>query len=198
MKKYIKYIIVVLVIFVAGIMYSCEGDKETVELVTSSAVTETEHETEHLTGESIGQVCVHVSGYVNAPGVYMLPEGSRVYEAIEQAGDFHPDGDEGFLNLAEILYDGQKIVVLSKEEAATADSSKATDSVKDTESRLVNINTAGKESLMTLPGIGESRAESIIAYREENGGFQTIEDIMKVSGIKEASFNKLKAYICTE
>lgn len=198
MKKYIKYVIVVLVVFVAGIMYSCEGDKEAVELITSPAVTETEHETEHLTGESTGQVCVHVSGYVNAPGVYMLPEGSRVYEAIEQAGGFHPDGDEGFLNLAEILYDGQKIVVLSKEEAATADSSKATDSGKDTESRLVNINTAGKESLMTLPGIGESRAESIIAYREENGGFQTIEDIMKVSGIKEAAFNKLKAYICTE
>ena len=65
----------------------------------------------------------------------------------------------------------------------------------DTE-KLININTATKESLMTLPGIGESRAESIIAYREQNGYFSSVEDIMKVSGIKEAAFEKIKDYIC--
>ena len=62
---------------------------------------------------------------------------------------------------------------------------------------MVNINTASKEQLMTLPGIGQTRAESIIAYREKSGGFSTIEDIMKVSGIKESAFEKIKEYICT-
>lgn len=99
------------------------------------------------------------------------------------------DAAEESLNLAEKVADGMQIVVMSREEAAVAASMEA---LEVQNSGLVNINTASREQLMTLKGIGESRADDIIRYREESGGFQVIEDIMKVPGIKEAGFQKIK------
>lgn len=141
---------------------------------------------------------VHICGAVNCPGVYPLPEGSRIYQAIEQAGGFLPEADQDFLNLAQPVGDGMKITVWTKQEAETAASGQGI--ILSGKEELpgnpvkakVNINTAGKEELMTLRGIGASRAEDIIAYREKHGSFQKIEDIMKVSGIKDAAFEKIK------
>lgn len=144
---------------------------------------------------------VHICGQVKNPGVYELGKDCRIFEAVEAAGGFTDDAAEELLNLAEKISDGMKIVVLSREEAEalTAEEKKTvsgmgaqTGSVAGEKSRLININTASKEELMTLSGIGESRAEDIIRYREESGGFQKIEDIMKVPGIKNAGFQKIK------
>lgn len=139
---------------------------------------------------------VHINGAVWHPGVYELEEGSRIYQAVEAAGGFLPEADEGYLNLAALIADGMKITVLTKEEAQSAGAWEADEGgsgqQKETVSEKVNINTATKDQLMTLTGIGEVRAEDIIAYRQEHGPFRQIEDIMQVSGIKEAAFAKIK------
>lgn len=140
-------------------------------------------------------VMVHICGCVAAPGVYGVPEGSRVYEVIELAGGFLPEAAESYLNLAQIVSDGQKLVVPSVDEVESDRYGQIAD---DAENGLVNINTADKERLMTLPGIGQSRAEAIIAWREQNGSFQTPEEIMQVSGIKEAAYEKIKRLITVE
>lgn len=139
---------------------------------------------------------VHVCGEVANPGIYELPAGSRIYEAVKAAGGFTENAAEESVNLASPIEDGVQIRIYSKEEAETLaagavpfDGFEASGEGKEP---VVNLNTATKEELMTLSGIGESRAEDIIRYREENGGFQNIEDIMKVSGIKDAAFQKIK------
>lgn len=138
---------------------------------------------------------VHICGAVKNPGIYILEEGSRIYQAIEQAGGFCEEADQNYLNQADRLVDGMKLYVPTKEEAAegpgdwqNANSS----SVSYSGDTLININTAGEELLCTLSGVGSTRAKSIIAYREKNGAFQKIEDIMNVNGIKEGLFQKIK------
>lgn len=126
---------------------------------------------------------------VNNPGVIYLDEGSRICDAIKKAGGITADADINSLNQAEKVTDGQKIYVplIGETYAGYSENSK---------SSLININTAGVNELLTLPGIGESKANAIIAYRNDNGGFKKIEDIMNISGIKEAAFNKIKENIC--
>ncbi len=149
---------------------------------------------------------VYVCGEVASPGVYRLPEGSRIFEAVNQAGGFTDQAAESWLNLAEPVTDGMKLEVPSK--AQVKDSSWLSENHTKTESAgggnltsavpmpaLVNLNTASLEELMTLKGIGQSRAEDIIRYRKEAGGFSKIEDIMKVPGIKDAAFQKIKENI---
>ncbi len=158
-------------------------------------LSETDLETEAL-------IYVHVCGQVKEPGVYPLKEGSRLYEAIDMAGGVTEEGVSDALNLAAVLEDGMRIMVPDREQAQKwteagvdpADSPGVTvKSASDQEkSGKVNLNRASVEELMTLTGIGQSRAEAIVRYREEIGSFQTIEDVMKVSGIKENAFNKIK------
>ena len=149
---------------------------------------------------------VHICGAVNRPGVYTFPEGSRVCDAVEAAGGLSEDAAESLLNQAALLSDGLQIVVPTLEEAEGLSRQTASSGIfssdisgagsaaggEEAGNGLVNINTATLEELMTLPGIGQTRAEAIVAYRDEQGGFQSIEDIMNVSGIKEGSFAKLK------
>ena len=138
---------------------------------------------------------VHVCGQVNAPGVYELEAGSRIYQAVEMAGGFSADAAVWYLNLAQEITDGMKIQVPNLQEAkewARTGSPQESMLQGDSQEAKVNLNTAGKEQLMTLTGIGESRAEDIIRYRQEHGPFERIEDIMNVSGIKEGAFQKIK------
>ena len=139
---------------------------------------------------------VHVCGEVANPGIYELPAGSRIYEAVKAAGGFTENAAEESVNLASPIEDGVQIRIYSKDEAETLAAGAAPfdgfEASGEGKEPVVNLNTATKEELMTLSGIGESRAEDIIRYREENGGFQNIEDIMKVSGIKDAAFQKIK------
>ena len=206
MKNYTKYLMSAIVIAVLGILYSCERQGSNIEIkdtYESVAVTDKDLEdamqTEAVdaTKNTVNTICIHVAGSVVTPGVYELPEGSRVYEAIMLAGGFSEEADMDYINQAAVLNDGQRLYIYSVKEASTAgDYFDKDNQIK--EPTLVNINTASKEKLMTLPGIGESRAESIITYREEYGRFKTIEDIMKVSGIKDAAYSKLKNYICVD
>ena len=166
-------------------------------------------------GVEISTLFVHICGEVMRPGVYELPEGSRVYEAVEEAGGFTQDAAADYVNLAYILEDGWKIEIPSWENLETdgegkgngissgisADAGWTGNGTGDfggdaSGDGLVDINTATKQELITLPGVGESRAESIISYREKNGGFSKIEDIMKVEGIKDGMFAKMKDKIC--
>ncbi len=130
---------------------------------------------------------VHICGEVAHPGVYELPAGSRVYEAVEAAGGFTEAAEEGCINLAQVLTDGIQIEIPDEARAAELELEQ-----EQEQSGRIDLNTATSEQLCTLPGIGASRAESIIAYREETGGFSQIEDIMQVNGIKEAMFEKIR------
>lgn len=158
-------------------------------------------------GPETSAVWVHVCGCVQAPGLYSLPEGSRVWNAIEAAGGFSETAAADWLNLAQPIEDGMKIEVPDLEKAKQREEQGLTAELTGTGGKgalsagrerdpvsaaKVNLNTASLEELMTLKGIGRSRAEDIIHYREAFGRFQSIEDIMNVSGIKNAAFEKIK------
>ena len=137
-------------------------------------------------------IYVQVAGAVNKPDVYQLPEGSRVYAAIEAAGGLLDSADDSDINQAALLEDGQKLYIYTVDEA-TSLAAKA--QAEEADDGLVNINTATVTELKTLPGIGESKANQIIAYRDANGSFSSIEDIKKVSGIGDGIFNQINSLI---
>lgn len=139
-----------------------------------------------------GDVYVYVCGAVNAPGVYELKEGARVFEAIQLAGGLTEAAAADAVNQARIVTDGEQIRVPTVEEAQNQGAGVAGEVTKGTENNKININTAGKEELMMLTGIGEAKAESIMDYREKNGSFTSIEELMQIEGIKEGVFNKIK------
>ena len=162
--------------------------------------------------EEAKTLVVHICGAVSAPGVYELPAGSRIIDAVEAGGGFLPEAEEACCNLAEEIVDGCQIYIMTKAESCadgqtekkagiqtspdsdmqTTDRNVRSNSATALENGLVNLNTADVAALMTLPGIGESRAKAIISYREQHGAFAQIEDIMKISGIKQAAFSKIK------
>lgn len=138
--------------------------------------------------ESVTQdrvIYVYVCGAVINPGVYELPEGSRAEAALLLAGGFDQDAADSFVNLAAVLQDGEKLYFPTEQEVQQEAVFSETDG-------KVNINLASVEELCSLPGIGESRAADIVAYREKQGRFQSCEDIMKVSGIKQSVFQKIQ------
>ena len=141
---------------------------------------------------------VHVCGAVNAPGVYELRADARIYEALEAAGGMTEDAAADWINQAEALSDGERIYVPTQEEAEESAQSVSgqwadpNGNAGGSASDKININTAAKEELMTLSGIGASKAESILKYRQEHGGFQSIEELKKIEGIKDGVFNKIK------
>ncbi len=169
-------------------------------------------------------IWVHVCGAVRKAGVYELPAGSRVYEAVQEAGGFAADADESYVNQAQRLCDGAKLVIPTVEQveeaagdsrteagrigiveqagvqeagygvsaAGTGDSDGRTDPVSVSADGRININTAPEAQLCEIPGIGATRAAAIAAYRQEHGGFSSIEEIMNVSGIKEGTYAKIK------
>lgn len=171
---------------------SCGGKSEQIFFAQEAAETVfVQEESEETAVQEEVQVVVFVCGAVCEPGVFSLKEGSRVADAIARAGGMTPEADTDYLNQAALLQDGEKLYVPTKEEVLLWEISKE-------ESSLVNINTADAQMLCTLPGIGESRAADIIAYRTEQGAFQCIEDIMKVSGIKDSLFAKIKDFITVD
>lgn len=177
-----------LLCIILGLLVSVAGCKdkgdEAISLTSPDEMTQTESE-EDENGSS-EEIYVYVCGAVMQEGVYRLSEGSRIYEAVELAGGFREDAATTGVNQAQVLEDEMTVYVPTIDEAV------AVETISDGK---VDLNRASKEELMTLSGVGESRAESIIKYREQNGGFQTIEDIMKVSGIKEGLFEKIKDFI---
>lgn len=172
-------------------------------------------EGEALKKEEPEEIYVHLCGAVAAEGVYVLPKGSRLTDAITAAGGFAEYADTTYHNLAAGLFDGQRVYVPNREEtkglsvsdraeAATGQEEtltlgKTTGSfVKEEPAGKVNLNTAGLEELMTLNGIGQAKAESILQYREKVGPFQRIEELKQVSGIGDAMFERVKEDIVVE
>lgn len=143
------------------------------------------------------EIVAYICGAVPNPGVYTLPEGSRVYELIGAAGGLLEDADERRLNQAEVLTDGQQITVYTREEAKNLPQTETGggSASSDAGGGKVNLNTADVSRLMTLSGIGETRAQAIIAYREQHGGFRAVEEIMEIEGIKEKLFEKIREQI---
>lgn len=142
-------------------------------------------------------IMVDVAGAVMKPSVVELPEGSRVFEAIEKAGGLTVEADLSATNQAEILTDGQKIYIptkheLEESEAGSPSSGLTANSSGNTQAKRININTADSQTLQQLKGVGPVTAEKIINYRTENGKFKTIEDLKNVSGIGDKTFEKLK------
>ena len=157
-------------------------------------------------------VTVHIVGEVNSPGVVTLEEGARIIDAINAAGGKTEDADLSKINLAYIIEDGIQIYVPNYNETSKIgenDEEKQIQYVKDgpgegiivtaeaqdneeEKNTLVNINTANLEKLQTLPGVGQSTAQKIIEYREQNGNFKNIEELKNVSGIGESKYNNIK------
>lgn len=189
-KFNIKYIFAVILILVSGVVYvSGERNKSTsneqVIYTEETSVIDEIQETQKQQQKNYVYIC----GCVLNPGVYEIAEDVRLYELVELAGGFTETADDTALNLADCISDGQKIYIPQKGENAA-------NTLAEESIGKVNINTADKTTLMTLPGIGESKADDIIQYRKDNGTFKTIEDIKNISGIKEAAFNKIKELIC--
>lgn len=136
---------------------------------------------------------VFVSGAVNNPDVYTLKKGSIVKDAVDLAGGFSEEACRDYVNLAKKLEGGEHIMIPTMEQMSGLSVQNILE--ESQKSTLVNINTATKEELMSLPGIGERKADSIIEYRNSKS-FSAIEDIMNISGIKEAAFNKIRDKIC--
>ena len=202
----IKIIATITFIILAGTVYSVsrmiKGGKadDRIELVVTDSVISTSDEAgshfdssdDSTKDDSNTDIYVHICGAVINPGVYQVPVGTRVYQALELAGGSSDDAYLSGINLADKLADGQKVYIPAEGENAEGILSIDSGGVQ---SVMININTASEAELMTLPGIGQSRAKDIINYRVKNGFFESIDDIMKVSGIKEAAFEKIKDLI---
>lgn len=144
-------------------------------------------------GQEEKECAVYISGAVKHAGLYRYIGTARVCDAVEYAGGFLKNADQASINLARTLEDGEQIHVLTKAQAKkqAAVSEKAPGS----QSAFVNINNATLEELMTLPGIGQAKAQLILDYRTEHGTFAAKEDLMKISGIKDGIYNKIKDLI---
>ena len=149
-------------------------------------------------------VYIHICGAVKSPGVYALPAGSRLGEAVEAAGGLLPEACQDYCNLAQIVSDGMQYRIPTEDEALEGgislaglpETAQGDQSAYDSQG-LLDINLATAAELMELPGIGQTRADAIIAYRDDHGAFACKEDIMQVTGIKGATYEKIEDYITT-
>lgn len=198
MKKE-KLYIVLTVILLNVILAGCESNDHSIDLSKES------HESESVAEETSGDIFVYVNGAVKNPGVYCVSSDARIYQVIDMAGGMTDKAQKNCLNLAEKVYDGQEIQVMTrkqfkKQNSKSGESTKEqnaenTANGENPNAEVVNINNATIEQLTSLPGIGNTKAAAIVAYREENGGFSSIEDLKNVSGIGDATFANIKQMI---
>lgn len=192
-----------LFIYIYKNLYESENNSE---IILNNDINQIQNE---QVNEKIGiinekeKVVIHVVGEVNSPGVVTLEEGARIIDAINAAGGKTEEADLSKINLAYVVEDGTQIYIprinenLNQVELISTEAGQSVvinnSNINEEENNTkVNINTANKEKLETLPGIGETTAQKIIDYREQNGKFTKIEDLQNVSGIGEAKFNSLK------
>ena len=194
----VKKQIILLGIVVLMMLVGCTGCKKQSYLETQSDLQE-EHtksadttEEKKQQTEQVTEIYVQVDGAVKKPGVYTFSEESRVYELIEAAGGLLPEAYDLGINQAKRLADGEKIYVYTKEEIENgAGTTDIQNPQGQTDDGKININTASVEELVTLSGIGETRAKDIIAYRNAHGAFSSPEDLKNVSGIGDSTYNKI-------
>lgn len=154
--------------------------------------------------EETKYVYIDIKGAIKTPGVYKLEENSRIIDAINIAGGLLKTANTTYTNLSKILNDSDVIKIYTNDEIKKLEKEtpeelpKIENEIKEettNDNKLININTATKEQLETLNGIGESKANAIIDYRNTNGNFNTIEDIKNVTGISDTLYDKIKEYI---
>lgn len=184
------------VVLVTGLLSVLFGEvacgRENMEIY--SVVTSDRSKEEVAEKESATEtLVVYICGAVRHPGVYEMAAGSRVYQVIEQAGGLKKNADLAQLNQAAPVEDGQMIQILTRKETEEQETK-----IQTKEDGRIDLNMATEQELMSLPGIGASKAKSILAYRESHGRFSKIEEIMQIEGIKEGVFQKIKDQIRVE
>lgn len=195
-KLLIIFIFLFIIICISIYFFTKDDQIETVfqnEFYISPNSTENQNTT--------AEIIVHIDGEVVKPGIVCLPTEARITDAISAAGGLTELADTSKINLAYSLQDGQKVYIpsINDIQAETYIQNDAGDNVivqDSSSSSLININSATQSELDSLPGIGPSTASKIIDYRNKNGDFKNIEDLMNVSGIGEAKFNNIRDYIC--
>lgn len=178
----------IIAVFVCGavFLWSHRQDFSENRVVETFEQTQSEESAEQLPKK---EIYIHICGAVKKPSVYLFSEEPRLIEVVKKAGGFTKKADKTSINLAEIVSDGARIEIPKKGKTKKKSERPNIDDGK------VNLNTASKEELMTLTGIGESKADAIISYRNTSGKFQKIEDIMNISGIKQGVFMQIKEKI---
>lgn len=210
MKIYFRYIFTAVVILFFSLLTGCESGLKIKENEVSysslkesnSSIYNNKNTESDVT--SIADVYVYITGSVNKPGVYTLVSGCRINDVIDLAGGFREEADRMCINLASQVVDGMHIHIYSIYDETTfceemqGQLNAGSDCNDSKITTLVNINIATKEELMSLSGIGDSKAQKIINYREEYGRFEKKEDIMNVPGIKNAAYESIKDFICVD
>ncbi len=222
-RHYLKFIIPIFILLIIGfvcVYYYINNNTKNNEVIKSEPIKK-EEKKEEISKEDI-YYYVDIKGAVNNPGIYRLKEESRVQDVINSSGGLKENADTSLINLSKKIFDEMVIVVYTKdeiekyknkEENLIEQNNKVVDNLvekyvnndalfednksnqEENKNELININTATKDQLLTISGIGESKANSIIKYREENGNFNCIEDIKNVSGIGDSLFEKIKEFI---
>lgn len=187
-KKWKRKPWVAVCIFFLVMTAGCQGIWQQEQSPQPDKAVETAAVPEETTGS--GEIYVHVCGHVKKPGLYILGRGARAGEAVEAAGGLKPGADEASVNLAAPLEDGMQLYIASRRKEGDASGKGDGDG-----EGKININRADVGELTTLSGIGESRARAIIAWREENGAYSSIEDVKNVSGIGDGIFERIKNMI---
>lgn len=190
-QKNIEAVIIVLVI-AAVLVFGPKGENDKAMQGNQKEITtqeKTETTSEKPVQEKVAQeeFYADISGCVKSPGIYKIKKGARLFEVIELAGGLTEDADYNGFNQAEKIEDGDKIIIPSKEF-----SDESGENIGTVTSGKINLNTADVNKLQEIPGIGPSTAEKIISYRQNNGRFHKIEDLMNISGIGEKTFEKME------
>lgn len=210
--RIVKGIAIIVVLAVTIILFGIANASESGEFEVIQARENTEDSTDinDQAGESEEkpQICVYVTGAVKAPGICYLEEGARISDAIDAVGGFSVDAATESVNLAQVASDGQQIAIPTIDEIAQSGPDDSVGGASAGSSGIiearasgsgggkVNINTATSEELQTLSGIGKSKAEKIISYRQSNGAFKSVDELTNVSGIGEKTLEGLRDYIC--
>lgn len=204
MKKTVIFLF--LILFMTAVNTGCQKKQET-DFILENPKEHTDNEKQTEGNKDIKEgksdsekekstenIFVYVCGAVQKPGVYELLPGQRICDAIAAAGGLSEQAAGDSLNQAEVLSDGQMLRVLTTEEAAAAAATvqPGQETAESSWDGRVDINTADASALMSLPGIGQSKADAIIAYRNEHGAFKAPEELMNISGIKEGVYQKIK------
>lgn len=207
-KKMVTVAATVMFVCISGIIFVVSGRAEcgvstqknviSDKVITETAIADKSEDVQIVNGEGedyyAGEIVVHICGAVKNPGVYTFKENVRLTDVICEAGGYKKNAAKDYLNLAEPVSGGQKIVVYTKKQIKNKQNMQENDDLNRS-SNIVNINSASKEELMNIPGIGESKAQDIINYREENGSFKQTEEIMNIPGIKEGIYSKISDMI---
>ena len=188
-KSIILAFVCSLIVIIGGLFYFNQNKTEDYSGVSFSNISnETNNKDEKAENRHDEKIFVDVKGAVKHPGVFETTKDKRVKDLIEEAGGLLDDADTSTLNLSQKVKDQMVIYVLKHGEKPK----QISDSSSSSNTDVININTANKEQLMKISGVGKTKAEAIIAHREKNGDFKKKEDITKVRGIGKSTFEKIK------